>query len=571
MVEGPGARKNCLLLRTKVGATVVGISGKFRSVASPLAGGKIVDALVLGKEVWCIVRALSEQTYALRLHFGMSGSLHLDTNKPSAHGTPSLSLCLILSDNQMIRVFNTGEYRGVALEKDCDGVYTRVSLARCRDVCSDKSEFSAAAVVALCQNSPSVQNMIVADAMLDQVVVPGSGNIIKNESMARAKIHPNRRMHSLNQSELSRLVACIRDFSMEWVKGSGHSKLRKIVYNMTVCGVCDGEVTMAKLGETTPRATFWCNRCCTASSSSSSSSSSNYYKEYTIFIDPIDGTREFINRQGNQCTICIGIANTAGKAVGGVVYRPLSLPHPTWATGVQDEDYAICNFFGRDHDSIAAPYEGHHHHHRGGGLLTTNGPISPFITQLITTLDMDRIKSGGAGNKMLLLLEHSLYHHSRGAGDRSSYMLYIQDRGVSRWDTCAAEAILYAFGGQLTKLTPYLAVDDDVDDDNNNEVAAVKVEEDDSRRYKYLASTTNLDFIPGLASLTKNNCRRHDGTNTDFPMKGDQKIMNVEDVKVYSNLCGFVAFGPEWNTVDGKECIAKAIQKAAIVHPPSFN
>jgi len=288
------------------------------------------------------------------------------------------------------------------------------------------------------------------------------------------------------------------------------------------------------------------------------SSSSNHYKEYTIFIDPIDGTREFINRQGNQCTICIGIANTAGKAVGGVVYRPLSLPHPTWATGVQDEDYAICNFFGHDHDSIAAPYEGHHHHHHGG-LLTTNGPISPFITQLITTLDMDRIKSGGAGNKMLLLLEYSLYHRGRGPGDRSSYMLYIQDRGVSRWDTCAAEAILYAFGGQLTKLTPYLAIDDDDE------------EEDDSRRYKYLASTTNLDFIPGLASLTKNNCRRHDGTNTDFPMKGDQKIMNVEDVKVYSNLCGFVAFGPEWNTVDGKECIAKAIQKAAIVHPPSFN
>ena len=296
-----------------------------------------------------------------------------------------------------------------------------------------------------------------------------------------------------------------------------------------------------------------------------SSSSSNYYMEYTIFIDPIDGTREFINRQGNQCTICIGIANTAGKAVGGVVYRPLSLPHPTWATGVQDEDYAICNFFGHDHDSTAAPYEGHHHH---GGLLTTNGPISPFISQLITTLDMDRIKSGGAGNKMLLLLEHSLYYRGRGAGDRSSHMLYIQDRGVSRWDTCAAEAILYAFGGQLTKLTPYLAVDDD---DDNNEVVAVKTEEDDSRRYKYLASTTNLDFIPGLASLTKNNCRRHDGTNTDFLMKGDQKIMNVEDVKVYSNLCGFVAFGPEWNTVDGKECIAKAIQKAAIVHPPSFN
>jgi 3'-phosphoadenosine 5'-phosphosulfate (PAPS) 3'-phosphatase len=302
------------------------------------------------------------------------------------------------------------------------------------------------------------------------------------------------------------------------------------------------------------------------------STSSDMYKEFTIFIDPIDGTREFINRQGTQCTICIGIANNSGKAVGGVVYRPLSYPYPTWATGVQNEKYAYCNFFGQhDHDdssSIAPPSEeGHHEGGSGGGLLTTNGPISPFISELITNCDMMRIKSGGAGNKMLLLLEHSLYHHhyhhhSRdGAG---SSMLYIQDRGVSRWDTCAAEAILYAFGGQLTKLTPYLV-------DADNEVVAVKEEEDeDSRRYKYLASTTNLDFIPGLATLTRNNCRRHDGNSTDF-MKGEQKIMNVEDVKVYSNLCGFVAYGPEWNTVDGKEYITKAIQRTAIVYLPSFN
>ena len=308
------------------------------------------------------------------------------------------------------------------------------------------------------------------------------------------------------------------------------------------------------------------------------STSSDLYKEYTIFIDPIDGTREFINRQGSQCTICIGIANNSGKAVGGVVYRPLSYPYPTWATGVHSENYALCNF---GHNEIAPPSEGHQGGSGGGGLLTTNGPISPFISELITNCDMTRIKSGGAGNKMLLLLEHSLNHHhyhnnshdgagAGGGGDdgRSSSMLYIQDRGVSRWDTCAAEAILYAFGGQLTKLTPYL-----IDDNDDNEVVAAVKEKDkeDSRRYKYLASTTNLDFIPGLATLTRNNCRHHDGINSDFLMKGEEKIMNVEDVKVYSNLCGFVAFGPEWNTVDGKEYITKAIQRTAIVYPPSFN
>ena len=45
-----------------------------------------------------------------------------------------------------------------------------------------------------------------------------------------------------------------------------------------------------------------------------------------------------------------------------------------------------------------------------------------------------------AGNKFLMLLE------GRGA-------CYIQDRGVSRWDTCAGEAILRAHGGIFFKLS----------------------------------------------------------------------------------------------------------------------
>ena len=42
---------------------------------------------------------------------------------------------------------------------------------------------------------------------------------------------------------------------------------------------------------------------------------------------------------------------------------------------------------------------------------------------LIKELGFDRVPSGGAGNKMLMLLE------GKGAA-------YIQDRGVSRWGEC---------------------------------------------------------------------------------------------------------------------------------------
>lgn len=45
------------------------------------------------------------------------------------------------------------------------------------------------------------------------------------------------------------------------------------------------------------------------------------YRGLTVFIDPIDGTREFSTGLGEQCSICIGFANAAGHPVAGVVYR----------------------------------------------------------------------------------------------------------------------------------------------------------------------------------------------------------------------------------------------------------
>ena len=58
------------------------------------------------------------------------------------------------------------------------------------------------------------------------------------------------------------------------------------------------------------------------------------------FIDPIDGTREFATKKGEQCTICIGFARgDTGEAHAGLVYRPLTRP-PTFALGCAAEGVA---------------------------------------------------------------------------------------------------------------------------------------------------------------------------------------------------------------------------------------
>lgn len=45
------------------------------------------------------------------------------------------------------------------------------------------------------------------------------------------------------------------------------------------------------------------------------------YKHLTVFIDPIDGTKEFASGVGEQCTILVGFADRTKKPVAGVIYR----------------------------------------------------------------------------------------------------------------------------------------------------------------------------------------------------------------------------------------------------------
>ncbi|KAJ9470400.1 putative inositol monophosphatase 3 [Diplonema papillatum] len=212
----------------------------------------------------------------------------------------------------------------------------------------------------------------------------------------------------------------------------------------------------------------------------------------TAFIDPIDGTREFSTGLGEQCSICVGFAKE-GKAVAGVVFRPLTSP-PTYASGCPTEGYTSGNTPAAAADSSPK-------------LLTSNGSISKFLEAYLEKQPAARVKSGGAGNKVLMLLEH-------GAG-----CAYIQDRGLSRWDTCAAEAVIKARGGLLVKLSPF-------------------IRDGSLVPYTYLKSDVNTDFTPNEAKITPYN-------STDPSLKG-QLAADASQVKPYSNLAGIFAV----NTTD---------------------
>jgi len=209
-------------------------------------------------------------------------------------------------------------------------------------------------------------------------------------------------------------------------------------------------------------------------------------KGLTAFIDPIDGTSEFTKQKGHESTICIGFAKE-GRPCAGIIYRVIPLQDsPEYALGSKIESLYIDTL--KKHTEAEA----------NNRFLTSNGEISPFLKALIDT-GYKRVCSGGCGNKTLLLLENK--------GD-----IYIQDRGLSRWDTCAAQAILEAAGGSLYKLSTYL-------------------EYDRNESYTYTESEVNSDPNPA-AYFSKMNSDR--AVNT---LVG----VNNNLLKPYSNVCGLFA------------------------------
>ncbi len=78
---------------------------------------------------------------------------------------------------------------------------------------------------------------LAADALLDQQVFSGVGNIIKNEVLHRIRVHPESRVGALSPRKLGELVTQARDYSFDFLRWKKAYVLRKHyqVHTRTVC------------------------------------------------------------------------------------------------------------------------------------------------------------------------------------------------------------------------------------------------------------------------------------------------------------------------------------------------
>ncbi|TSO15236.1 Endonuclease 8-like 3 [Bagarius yarrelli] len=133
----------------------------------------------------------------------------------------------------------------------------------CLDVCSPSFSVCAA-LEAVCRES----TRSVCDVLLDQSVLPGIGNIIKNEALFLTALHPAVRVNQLQPELVRHLVKMTRDFTLLFYQcrkqGSALQKHCK-VYKCSRCAQCSGAVSVCRLGNDN-RMTYFCSQCQTKDS-----------------------------------------------------------------------------------------------------------------------------------------------------------------------------------------------------------------------------------------------------------------------------------------------------------------
>ena len=105
-------------------------------------------------------------------------------------------------------------------------------------------------------------DMLVCDALLDQDLFAGVGNIIKNEVLFRIRVHPLSTVGGLPAKKLRELVQQARQYSFDFYQWKKQYVLKKhwLAHTRRTCPRCTLPLNKAHLGRTNRRS-FFCDHC----------------------------------------------------------------------------------------------------------------------------------------------------------------------------------------------------------------------------------------------------------------------------------------------------------------------
>jgi endonuclease VIII len=238
MPEGPSLIIAKEEMSQFIGRKVLAVSGNTKTDKERLLNKKLVDIKTWGKHL-----LVCFNHFTVRIHFLMFGKYLVNATKDS---DPRLSLR-----------FTNGELNLYTcsvkfIEEPLDEIYDWAA-----DVLSDVWDPKAAK-----KKLKAVPHMMVTDALLDQNIFAGVGNIIKNEVLYRIKVHPKTKVGELPTKQLNALINEARNYSFDFLEWKKEYTLRKhwLAHTKKTCARDGDKIVKEYLG-TTQRRTFFCNTC----------------------------------------------------------------------------------------------------------------------------------------------------------------------------------------------------------------------------------------------------------------------------------------------------------------------
>lgn len=238
MPEGP----SIVILKEAVqqfkGEKIIKVEGNSKLDIQKLSGQKITGFKSWGKHFIICFKGFS-----IRIHLMMFGSYRINEERDAI---PRLKL-----------VFKNGTLSFFAcalkfIEEDINEVYDWAS-----DVMNEDFDPEAAR-----KKIKGIPDDLVCDALLNQNIFTGVGNIIKNEVLFRIRLHPETKMKDIPSRKLTELISEARNYSFDFLTWKKAFVLKKhwLAYTKKKCPR-DHVPFIKKYCGKTKRRTFYCEVC----------------------------------------------------------------------------------------------------------------------------------------------------------------------------------------------------------------------------------------------------------------------------------------------------------------------
>jgi endonuclease VIII len=238
MPEGPSIMILKEEVRQFAGKKVVEVSGN-----SAIDIERLKGKTILGFKTWGKHFLICFDDFTVRIHLLMFGTYRINEQKETV---PRLSM-----------IFSNGELNFYTCSVKILEGNINLHYDWSEDVMNEKWNPEKAK-----KSLDKIPDQMICDAILDQNIFSGVGNIIKNEVLYRCRIQPESLIGKISSKDLKKIISECSIYSFEFLDWKKNDELKKhwLAYTKKECHRCNLPIIKKNTGKRNRRS-FFCTNC----------------------------------------------------------------------------------------------------------------------------------------------------------------------------------------------------------------------------------------------------------------------------------------------------------------------